>query len=165
MSWDLPPAEETRITLRCRVNGEAVEREIATTTRLLHFLRDELDLTGAKEVCAEGECGACTVLLDGRAVNSCLILAVEAEGADLTTIEGIDHPVQAAMAETHAVQCGYCFPGMVISAADLIDKAGAGDRDDIRHGLAGNLCRCTGYAKILDAVELARDRSGSDAKG
>ncbi len=165
MSWDLPPAEETRITLRCRVNGEAVEREIPTTMRLLHFLREELSLTGAKEVCAEGECGACTVLLDGRAVNSCLILAVEAEGADLTTIEGIDHPVQAAMAETHAVQCGYCFPGMVISAADLIDKAGAGDRDDIRHGLAGNLCRCTGYAKILDAVELARDRSGSDAKG
>ncbi len=163
MSWDLPPDSETRLTLRCRVNGEAVELEVATTTRLLHFLRDELDLTGAKEVCAEGECGACTVLMDGRVVNSCLILAVEAEGAEITTIEGVDHPVQAAMADTHAVQCGYCFPGMVISAADLIDKAGARDRDDIRHGLAGNLCRCTGYAKILDAVELARDQVDSDS--
>jgi aerobic carbon-monoxide dehydrogenase small subunit len=165
MSWDLPPAEETRITLRCRVNGETVEREIPTTMRLLQFLREELGLTGAKEVCAEGECGACGVLMDGRVVNSCLILAVEAEGAEITTIEGIDHPMQTTMAETHAVQCGYCFPGMVISAADLIDKTEAGDRDSIRHGLAGNLCRCTGYAKILDAVELARDRSDSDSKG
>lgn len=165
MSWDLPPETEARITLRCSVNGEAVERQVATTTRLLHFLREELDLTGAKEVCAEGECGACTVFMDGRTVNSCLVLAVEAEGAEITTIEGIDHPVQETMAETHAVQCGYCFPGMVMSAADLIDKTEAGNRDSIRHGLAGNLCRCTGYAKILDAVELSRDRSDSDSKG
>lgn len=156
MSWDLPPRNEERLTLRCTVNGEAVEREVPTTQRLLHFLRDTLGLTGAKEVCAEGECGACTVLLDGRAVNSCLVLAVEAQGAEILTIEGlVEHPVQTAMAATHAVQCGYCFPGMVLSAVDLIDKTGAPDRASIRTGLAGNLCRCTGYAKILDAVELA----------
>ena len=164
MSWDLPPDAEHRLTLRCRVNGEPVEREVPTTLRLLHFLRDELKLTGTKEGCAEGECGACTVMLDGRVVNSCLVLAVEAEGGEITTIEGVDHPVQAAMAETHAVQCGYCFPGMVLSAADLIDKTDSLDRASIRDGLAGNLCRCTGYSKILDAVEKA-DRAADREKG
>jgi len=164
MSWDLPPDNETRLTLRCRVNGDAVEREVPTTMRLLHFLRDELGLTGTKEVCAEGECGACTVMMNGRVVNACLVLAVEAEGGVITTIEGIDHPVQAAMAETHAVQCGYCFPGMVMSAADLIDKTAAPDRASIQAGLAGNLCRCTGYAKILDAVEKAAGTRTDDRK-
>lgn len=161
MTWDLPPAREDRLTLHCTVNGERVEREVATTTRLLHFLREELGLTGAKEVCAEGECGACNVLLDGRLVNSCLVLAVEAEGAAITTVEGLaGHPVQAAMAATHAVQCGYCFPGMVVSAADLIAKTEALSRASIKEGLAGNLCRCTGYAKILDAVALAAREAG-----
>jgi carbon-monoxide dehydrogenase small subunit len=161
MTWDLPPAHEDRVLLRLTVNGEVVEREVATTTRLLHFLREELQLTGAKEVCAEGECGACNVLLNGRLVNSCLVLAVEAEGAEVVTVEGLaGHPVQAAMAATHAVQCGYCFPGLVVSAADLIAKTGALDRASIKAGLAGNLCRCTGYAKILDAVELAARTAG-----
>jgi carbon-monoxide dehydrogenase small subunit len=163
MTWDLPPEREDRLSLRCTVNGEAVEREVATTTRLLHFLREELQLTGAKEVCAEGECGACNVLLNGRLVNSCLVLAVEAEGAEIVTVEGLaGHPVQAAMETTHAVQCGYCFPGLVVSAVDLIAKTGAPDRASIKAGLAGNLCRCTGYAKILDAVELA---ARTDGKG
>lgn len=161
MSWDLQPAREDRLTLRCTVNGEAVEREVATTMRLLHFLREELGLTGAKEVCGEGECGACNVLLDGRLVNACLVLAVEAEGAAITTVEGLaGHPVQAAMAATHAVQCGYCFPGLVVSAADLIAKTERLDRARLKAGLAGNLCRCTGYAKILDAVALAADTAG-----
>jgi len=161
MSWDLPPAREDRILLRCTVNGKRVEREVATTTRLLHFLREELGLTGAKEVCSEGECGACNVLLDGRLVNSCLVLAVEAEGAEIVTVEGLaGHPVQAAMETTHAVQCGYCFPGLVVSAADLIAKTEGLDRAKIKAGLAGNICRCTGYAKILDAVELAARTAG-----
>jgi carbon-monoxide dehydrogenase small subunit len=139
--------------LRIRVNGQEHELLVPATLRLLDLLREKLSLTGTKEVCAEGECGACTVLLSGKPVNSCLVLALECEGAEVTTIEGMDHPVQSALEETHAVQCGYCFPGMVISAADLIDSSRAESRDAIRHGLSGNLCRCTGYAKILDAVE------------
>jgi len=156
VTWDLAPEKSENVTLRCTVNGRAVEREVATTRRLLHFLREDLGLTGAKEVCAEGECGACNVLLGGRLVNSCLILAVEAQGASITTVEGLaGHPVQAAMMETHAVQCGYCFPGLVVSAADLLAKTPAPDRATIKAGLAGNICRCTGYAKILDAALLA----------
>ena len=146
------------VNLQLTVNGRAVSRRVPTTLRLLDLLRDELGLTGAKEVCGEGECGACTVLMDGRIVNSCLVLAVEAEGAEIVTAEGIDHPVQETMAETHAVQCGYCFPGMVVSAADLIDRGLADSRQAIREGLAGNVCRCTGYSKIIDAVELAACR-------
>ncbi len=143
------------IELKLTVNGRALRRRVPATRRLLDFLREDLGLTGAKEVCAEGECGACTVLLDGRPVNSCLILAVECDGAEIVTVEGLDHPVQVAMEKTHAVQCGYCFPGMVLSAADLIDRGRAGNRLEIREGLAGNVCRCTGYSKIIDAVEEA----------
>ncbi len=145
----------TTIELELRVNGRTLKRSISPTLRLLDFLRDDLGLTGVKEVCAEGECGACTVLLDGRPVNSCLILAAECAGAEVVTIEGIDHPVQEAMKNTHAVQCGYCFPGMVLTAADLIERGRAGNRKEIREGLAGNICRCTGYSKIIDAVEEA----------
>ena len=149
--------------LQLTVNGRAVSRRVPATLRLLDLLRDELGLTGAKEVCGEGECGACTVLMDGRIVNSCLILAVEAEGAVIVTAEGVDHPVQETMAETHAVQCGYCFPGMVVSAADLIDRGLADSRQAIREGLAGNVCRCTGYSKIIDAVELATRRKTEES--
>ncbi len=145
----------TNFELELSVNGQTVKRSIPSTLRLLDFLRYDLGLTGAKEVCAEGECGACTVLLDGRPVNSCLILAAECSGAEVVTVEGIDHPVQGAMEKTHAVQCGYCFPGMVLSAADLIARGQAGNRKEIREGLAGNICRCTGYSKIIDAVEEA----------
>ncbi len=143
------------VELKLTVNGRALRRRVPVTRRLLDFLREDLDLIGAKEVCAEGECGACTVLLDGRPVNSCLILAVECDGAEIVTVEGLDHPVQVAMEKTHAVQCGYCFPGMVLTAADLIDRGRAGNRLEIRDGLAGNVCRCTGYSKIIDAVEEA----------
>jgi len=144
--------------LELSVNGERVARRVSPKLRLLDFLRDELGLTGTKEVCAEGECGACTVMLDGRPVNSCLILAVECHGAEVVTVEGMEHPVQDALEETHAVQCGYCFPGMVISAADLIESGEVRDREEIRRGLAGNVCRCTGYSKIIDAVEKSGRR-------
>jgi len=150
-NFNVGPELEIELT----VNGRPVRRRIPSTQRLLDFLRDDLGLTGAKEVCAEGECGACTVLLDGRPVNSCLILAAECQGCAIVTIEGLDHPVLRAMEETHAVQCGYCFPGMVLSAADLIARGQARSRSEIREGLAGNVCRCTGYSKIIDAVERA----------
>jgi carbon-monoxide dehydrogenase small subunit len=140
------------------VNGEHVERDVPTTQRLLHFLRDTLRLTGAKEVCAEGECGACSVLLDGKAVNSCLVLAVEADGAEVVTVEGISHPVQEEMLKTHAVQCGYCFPGLVVSAVDFLAEHPDPDRRSIKLGLAGNICRCTGYSKIIDAVARGAER-------
>ncbi|MCP4550177.1 MAG: (2Fe-2S)-binding protein [bacterium] len=143
------------------VNGNPVEAEVPTTMRLLEFLRDRLHLTGVKEVCAEGECGACSIMFNGRVVNSCLVLAVEADGGEVVTVEGIDHPVQRTMRETHAVQCGYCFPGMVVTAADLINKTNNLDRATIRAELAGNVCRCTGYAKILDAVEKAASEKGN----
>ena len=155
MSHDLPPAEAQVLPISLVVNGKRVDARVPTTMRLLHFLRDDLRLTGAKEVCAEGECGACTVLMDGRAVNSCLVLAVEADGSDVVTVEGVSHPVQDTMRRTHAVQCGYCFPGLVVGASDLIDKTEDLDRARIREGLAGHVCRCTGYAKIIDAVEEA----------
>jgi carbon-monoxide dehydrogenase small subunit len=167
VSHDLPPAQEHRVDIAMTVNGRLESRRVPTTMRLLQFLRDELGLTGAKEVCAEGECGACTVLMDGRAVLSCLILAVEAQGAEIVTVEGLEHPVKAALAQTHAVQCGYCFPGMVVSAAAFLDTHPAPTREQIKAGLAGNLCRCTGYVKILDAVELAARRAApaATAKG
>ena len=165
MSADRPLAEVHHLDLSLTVNGAAVRRRVATTLRLLDFLRDELDLTGAKEVCAEGECGACTVLLDGRPVNSCLILAVECEGAEVVTVEGVDHPVQDALMRTHAVQCGYCFPGMVLSAMALVAEEPGLDRQAAREGLAGNVCRCTGYAKILDAVVMAAREAGGNGSG
>ena len=143
------------LDLALTVNGRAVAARVPSTLRLLHFLRDELRLTGAKDVCGEGECGACTVLMDGRPVCSCLILAAEAQGTAITTIEGVSHPVIGALEKTHAVQCGYCFPGMVLSAVALLDAEPDPDREQIKQGLAGNLCRCTGYAKIIDAVGLA----------
>lgn len=152
MSSDLRPAEEHFVPLEITVNGRLLRREVPTTLRLLHFLRDELRLTGAKEVCAEGECGACTVLMNGRAVNSCLVLAVEAQGAEIVTVEGISHPVQEEMAKTHAVQCGYCFPGLLLNAVALIETGENLDEDAVKTGLAGNICRCTGYRKIIDAV-------------
>ena len=127
---------------------------------LLQFLRDTLDLTGAKEGCNEGECGACVVLLDGVPINSCLTLAVEADGREVTTVEGLAsdgrlHPVQAAFLRHQAVQCGFCTPGMVLSAVGLLRVNPDPTEDEIRTALAGNLCRCTGYRQILDAVKDA----------
>ncbi|NQT97579.1 MAG: (2Fe-2S)-binding protein [Candidatus Marinimicrobia bacterium] len=145
------------------VNGCEVCRRVPTHQRLLDFLRDDLRLTGTKEVCGEGECGACTVILNGETVNSCLILAVEAHGSEIMTIEGLSHgqnltDLQQAFIEKHSVQCGYCIPGMVLSAEQLEHEQAQPDREIIKQGLAGNICRCTGYHKIIDAVEQKGDR-------
>jgi len=125
-------------------------------------LREELGLPGTKEGCGEGECGACSVLMDGRLVNSCLVPAVQAQGADLTTIEGLAqgdrlHPVQAAFLAHNGAQCGFCTPGMVLAAADLLARCDRPGEADIRAGLAGNICRCTGYVRIVDAVRMAAE--------
>ncbi len=143
-----------------RVNGEKRDLSINESSRLLDLLRDDLGLTGTKEGCGEGECGACTVIMDGETVNSCMVMAFQAHGSDITTIEGLEkdgkpHPVQKAYIDVGAVQCGFCIPGMVLSTKALLDKNPSPDRDEIREGLSGNLCRCTGYNKMLDATEKA----------
>ena len=130
--------------------------------RLLDFLREDLDLTGAKEGCGMGECGACTVLVDGEPVCSCLVLVGQVAGSDVVTAEGLAerglHPIQEAFVEAHASQCGFCTPGMIVSAAALLSRDQRPDEDAVRLALAGNLCRCTGYASILTAVRKAQGR-------
>ncbi len=139
------------------VNNNHITNSIPTHLRLLDFLRNELNLTGAKEVCAEGECGACTVIMDGKIVNSCLVLAVEADGSNITTIEGVGKEnelskLQQAFVDHHSVQCGYCIPGMILAGEQLLkDKPNVTD-EEIKQGISGNICRCTGYTKIIDAV-------------
>lgn len=145
------------------VNKEQITTSAPGEMRLLDFLRDELHLTGTKEGCGEGECGACTVLLDGKPVDSCLVLLFQCEGRDILTIEGLSegeklHPVQQAFVEVGAVQCGYCIPGMVLASKAILDQNPDPDDDTIREGLSGNLCRCTGYLKMETAVKLAGER-------
>ena len=140
------------------INGKQVQAEVRPDLRLLDFIRYELDLTGAKEVCGEGECGACTIVLDGKTVNSCLILAVEVDGKEITTIEGISedgmlNEMQNAFVENHSVQCGYCIPGMVLSGEQILKDHNQPSRKTIKEDLSGNICRCTGYQKIVDAIE------------
>ena len=149
--------------LRCTVNGRRMERDIEPDLRLLDFLREALHLTGTKEGCGEGECGACTVLLDGQAVNSCLVFAMQADGVEILTIEGLSdghalHPIQQAYVETGAVQCGFCTPGFIMATYALLQGNPDPSEEEIMSGLEGNLCRCTGYGKILDAVKLAAIR-------
>lgn len=146
--------------LHITVNGDAHHLLVDEHRTLLEVVRDDLGLTGTKNGCDAGECGACTVLLDNEPVNSCLVLAHEAEGQDVVTIEGLAkgtvlHPVQEAFVEQGATQCGFCTPGMVISAKALLDRNPDPTRKQILEGLRGNLCRCTGYVKIIDAVEAA----------
>ena len=147
-----------RHTITVTVNGVDETHEVETRQSLLSFLRDTLDLTGAKEGCNEGECGACVVLLDGKAVNSCMMLAVEADGHHVTTIEGISdgqgglHPIQKAFLAHHAVQCGFCTSGAILSALSLLEENPSPDETTVQNALAGNLCRCTGYRQIIDAV-------------
>ncbi len=146
------------------LNGESIEVEIEPHLTLLQLLRDKLELTGTKEGCGMGECGACTVLLDGRAVNSCILPAMEVEGKSVTTIEGLTdaqgnlHPLQKAFIEYGAVQCGFCSPGMVLSAKALLDENPKPTEEEIRHGIAGNLCRCTGYLQIVQAIKAASNQ-------
>ena len=139
------------------VNGEEVVMPVEPSAMLVEVLRDRLELTGTKVACGEGECGACTVLLDGEPVNSCLVPAVKAQGREVTTVEGLAapgnlHPLQKAFVEHGAVQCGYCTPGMLMSAQALLDRNPAPTEDEIRLAISGNLCRCTGYAKIVEAI-------------
>ena len=151
------------IKVSINVNGINYCREIDPTVRLIDFLRDELKLKGTKEGCGEGECGACTVIVNGKTINSCLMLASSVNGKNVITIEGVSykgklHPIQEAFMEVGAVQCGYCTPGMILSAKSLLDKNPNASEEDIRIALSGNLCRCTGYKKIIQAVMLARDK-------
>jgi carbon-monoxide dehydrogenase small subunit len=145
------------------VNGELREADVWGGESLLTALRDRLDLPGSKNACEQGECGSCSVLLDGVLVCSCLVLAAQADGHEVVTVEGLAdgdtlHPVQEAFAETGAVQCGFCTPGFVVATADLLRRKPDPSEDEIREALSGNLCRCTGYQKILDAVRLAAGR-------
>ncbi len=146
--------------IRFVLNGNPVEIDVAGDRRVVDLLREDLGLTGTKEGCGGGECGACTILVDGESRLSCLMLAAQLEGRRITTIEGMAedgvlHPIQKAFVRCGAVQCGFCTPGMILSAADLLSRNQAPGREEIRNGLSGNLCRCTGYVKIVDAVEEA----------
>jgi carbon-monoxide dehydrogenase small subunit len=147
-------------TVSMTVNGNPATSEVEDRTLLVYFLRENLGLTGTHIGCDTSQCGACVVHLDGRAVKSCTLLACQAEGADVTTIEGLAregglHPVQEAFREHHALQCGFCTPGMIMTAVDMIRRGQARDRRMIRSGLEGNFCRCTGYHNIVDAIEAA----------
>ena len=148
------------------VNGVDHSSEVEPRLLLVHYLRDVLGLTGTHVGCETSICGACTVLLDGQAVKSCTMFAVQASGTNITTIEGLAangnlHPVQEGFWEKHGLQCGYCTPGMIIAASQIIDRNPNPSRDEIRHGLEGNLCRCTGYQHIVEAVEYAAGKKAS----
>ncbi len=150
----------TTITLTFTLNGERRRIETPSGRRVLDLLRDDLGLTAAKEGCGSGECGACAVLVDGTPKLSCLMLAAQLEGCEVTTAEGLGtmehpHPLQAAFVEHGAVQCGYCTPGMTLASAELLARSPSPDRDAVREAISGNLCRCTGYVKIVDAVMAA----------
>jgi len=143
-----------------KVNGVTHKHEVEPRLLLVHYLRDLLGLTGTHVGCETSLCGACTVLVDGQAIKSCTMFAVQADGSELTTIEGLAtngdlHPVQQGFWERHGLQCGYCTPGMIIAAAQLLDRNSNPSQQEIRHGLEGNLCRCTGYQHIVEAVEYA----------
>ena len=152
-----------RLVLTLDVNGESRQLLVPSHKTLLEVLREDMQLTGTKHGCELGECGTCTVLVDGRPELSCLVLPIQVAGRAITTIEGMAagstlHPLQQAFAELGAAQCGYCTPGILLSARSLLETNTQPSRDEIREALAGNLCRCTGYAKILEAVELAAGR-------
>jgi carbon-monoxide dehydrogenase small subunit len=146
--------------IELRVNGEQCEADVWEGESLLYVLRERLGYPGSKNACEQGECGSCSVLLDGKLVCACLVLAAQADGHNLVTVEGLGdedklHRVQEAFVATGAVQCGFCTPGFVVAAADLLERTPDPTDDEIREALSGNLCRCTGYAKIFDAVRLA----------
>ena len=148
------------IEISFKINGQPTTLSVAPQKTLLEMIREDLLLTGTKEGCGHGECGTCTVLLDGQTVNSCLVLAAEADGKELFTVEGLSqgdelHPLQKAFTEHHGLQCGFCTSGMLITSKALLDKNPDPSREEIREGLAGNLCRCTGYVKIIDSIQAA----------
>ncbi|MGE5594279.1 MAG: (2Fe-2S)-binding protein [Betaproteobacteria bacterium] len=166
----------TNATVSFRVNGRAVEVEVSPEDRLIDVLRERLRLTGTKEGCGIGECGACTVLLDGKPANSCLVPALQVEGREVETVEGLArdgrlHPLQEAFVEHAAVQCGFCTPGMLMAAAALLRENPEPTREEIARAISGNLCRCTGYHQIISAIEdaaarmKARDQDGEVHSG
>jgi carbon-monoxide dehydrogenase small subunit len=150
-------------TLSMILNGKDVSVEVDPGDLLVHVLRDKLGLIGTKVACGEGECGACTILVDGKTVTSCIYPALKAQGREVTTIEGLAeggrlHPIQQAFVDVTAPQCGYCIPGMVLSAKALLDQNPHPAREEIKEGISGNICRCTGYYQIVEAIELAAQR-------
>jgi aerobic-type carbon monoxide dehydrogenase small subunit (CoxS/CutS family) len=150
-------------TIDVTVNGDRYEREVEARRLLVHFIRDDLDLTGTHVGCDTGNCGACTVLLDGKAVKSCMLLAVQADGSEITTVEGLSPdgeltPLQQAFSDHHALQCGYCTPGMLMSATYLLEQNPHPSEEEIRRGIQGNICRCTGYQGIVEAIKAVSER-------
>ncbi len=150
------------------LNGNAVSAEVESHKMLLEVLRDTFELTGTKEGCGQGECGACTVLIDGVSINSCLYPVFEVEGKSVTTIEGLVgeggklHPIQEAFVENGGIQCGFCSPGMILSAKALLDENATPSEDEIKKGISGNLCRCTGYVQIIDSIKDAATQLSSE---
>lgn len=158
-----------RMSVEVSVNGEARKAEVEPRTLLVHFLRENLSMTGTHIGCQTGQCGVCTVLIDGEAVKSCMVLAAQAEGHEVQTIEGVApagtlHPIQQAFWEEHGAQCGYCTPGMVLSTMALLNDKASPDEQEIRHALDGNLCRCTGYHNIVKSVKSASEKLAAGAK-
>jgi len=153
--------------IELRVNGQIYELEVRPWRTLLEVLRDELHLTGTKQSCGEGHCGACTVILDGRAVNSCLMPVLEGQGKDILTIEGLSsagdrlHPIQEAFVTHGAVQCGFCTPGMIMAAKAFLDETPKPSEEEIKKAISGHLCRCTGYVQIIEAIKAAAEGMGS----
>ncbi|HSC77210.1 MAG TPA: (2Fe-2S)-binding protein [Candidatus Acidoferrales bacterium] len=163
------PDDARKVALTCKVNGREHTLRVYPMARLLDVLREELHLTGTKEGCGEGECGACSVLLNGQLANSCLVPAVQADKAEITTIEGVAtadclHDVQQAFIDAGGAQCGICTPGMIVAAVNLLEHVPQPTEEDILVGLAGNLCRCTGYTKIFEAVVRACRRQREQAR-
>jgi aerobic-type carbon monoxide dehydrogenase small subunit (CoxS/CutS family) len=156
-----------RFQIRLEVNGRPHTAEVEARRLLVHFIRDELGLTGTHIGCDTGSCGACTVLLDGRAVKSCMLLAPQADGCALRTVEGLTNedgtlsPLQRAFHEAHALQCGYCTPGMLMSATYLLERNATPTDDEIKHAIQGNICRCTGYQNIVRAIRAAAEEAGT----
>ena len=159
----------SRHTITLKVNGDEVTREVESRTLLVHFVREDLDLTGTHVGCDTTSCGACTVLVNGRAIKSCTMFAVQANGAEVETIEGVAqngglHPLQEGFWEKHGLQCGYCTPGMIMSAKHLLDENPDPTEEEIRWGISGNLCRCTGYNKIVEAIQYAAAKGRESAE-
>jgi carbon-monoxide dehydrogenase small subunit len=160
----------SRHTITVTINGEPHKREVEARTLLVHFLREDVGLTGTHIGCDTTSCGACTVNLDGRPVKSCTVFAVQADGATVGTVEGLAaggklHPLQEGFWEKHGLQCGYCTPGMLMTAQGLLRKNSSPTEDDIRHGISGNLCRCTGYNKIVEAIQYAAEKLRAERTG
>ncbi|MDA4128971.1 MAG: (2Fe-2S)-binding protein [Thaumarchaeota archaeon] len=157
------------VQITCRVNGKTYQGAAEPRTLLVYFLRDELNLTGTHVGCDTGHCGACTILMDGKTVKSCMLLAVQAQDADITTVEGLAkdnklHPIQEAFWENHGLQCGYCTPGMLMSSLFLLQRNPDPTEEEIRRGIEGNLCRCTGYVNIVKSVKAAGEKMRESGK-